>query len=66
MIYPNKQAAEEALNQIEKELPTFLGEFLKERGASIFIDYEDSDIEIGVRYINEKGHEDYSTRTLDL
>jgi hypothetical protein len=62
MIYPNKQAAQEGLNQIEKELR----DFLKERNAWIFSDYEYSGIGISVSYINEKGYEESYDRTLDL
>jgi hypothetical protein len=62
MIYPNKQAAQEGLKQIEKELR----DFLKERNAWICSDYEYSGIEISVLYVNEKGYQESYSSTLDL
>lgn len=61
MTYANKEAAQVALDETEKDL----NEFLNQRGAQIYSDSEYHGVELSVRYINEKGYEDYLSKYLD-
>jgi hypothetical protein len=60
-IYKNKEAAQVALDEIEKDF----NKLLDQRGASLYSDSECHGMELSVRYINEKGHEDYLSKYID-